>query len=45
MFAKQKFILMHLSFFADEGWHNIMNPDRIEFLLSQSHKKLSKIKS
>lgn len=30
--------------FADKDWHNIMNPDRLEFLLSQSHKKFFSIK-
>ena len=30
--------------FADYNWHNIMNPDRIEFLLSQCHSKFKKIK-
>lgn len=33
-----------ISYFADDKWHNIMNPDRIEFLLSQSEKKLGKLK-
>ena len=47
MFAKQEVnnLDKSINFFADEGWHNIMNPDRIEFLLSQSYKKFSKIKS
>ena len=31
--------------FADDDWHNIMNPDRLEFLLSQSHKKFFSIKN
>lgn len=34
-----------ISYFADKGWHNIMNPDRIEFLLSQAHDKLKNLKS
>ena len=33
-----------ISFFADREWHNIMNPDRIEFLISQSYEKFVKIK-
>lgn len=33
-----------ISFFADKEWHNIMNPDRIEFLISQSYEKFVKIK-
>ena len=33
-----------ISFFADGEWHNIMNPDRIEFLISQSYEKFVKIK-
>jgi phytanoyl-CoA hydroxylase len=31
-----------ISKYADSGWHNIMNPDRIEFLISQCHKKFLK---
>ena len=31
--------------FADESWHNIMNPDRIEFLLAHGSKKLNSFKS
>lgn len=34
-----------ITFFADKNWHNIMNPDRLDFLLSQSYIKFSKIKS
>ena len=33
-----------ISKFADKYWHNIMNPDRIEFLLSQSIEKLKSFK-
>ena len=28
-----------ISYFADKNWHNIMNPDRLEFLLAQSFEK------
>lgn len=34
-----------IEFFADDAWHNIMNPDRVEFLLSQSFEKLKKLKN
>ena len=35
----------YISFFCDDDWHNIMNPDRLEFLLAQSFNKLKKIKN
>ena len=34
-----------ISSFSDKGWHNIMNPDRAEFLIGQSIEKISKIKN
>ncbi len=34
-----------ISFFSDEGWHNIMNPDRKEFLIAQTLSKIGKIKN
>ena len=34
-----------ISKFADKEWHNIMNPDRIEFLISQSAEKFNKFKN
>ena len=34
-----------ISFFADDDWHNIMNPDRIEFLMSQNYSRFSKLKT
>ncbi len=33
-----------ISIFADKDWHNIMNPDRLEFLISQSQAKYSELK-
>ena len=47
LFKKKEVNLLDESiiYFADEDWHNIMNPDRIEFLLSQSHKIFQSIKS
>ena len=34
-----------ISYFANEGWHNIMNPDRVEFLITQSLKKINSFKT
>lgn len=34
-----------ISKFSDTGWHNIMNPDRIEFLISQCVQKLKRFKN
>ena len=31
--------------FVDKGWHNIMNPDRAEFIVSQSFEKLYSLKN
>ena len=47
LFKKKEVQLLDKSieYFADEGWHNIMNPDRISFLLAQSHFKFNKLKS
>ena len=47
LFKKKEVQLLDKSieYFADEGWHNIMNPDRISFLLAQSFFKFNKLKS
>lgn len=34
-----------ISKFSDTGWHNIMNPDRVEFLISQCYQKFKKFKT
>ena len=34
-----------IEYFADKDWHNIMNPDRIEFLMAQSSSQFNKLKS
>tara|TARA_B100000131_G_scaffold320505_1_gene368792 strand:+ start:8835 stop:9653 length:819 start_codon:yes stop_codon:yes gene_type:complete len=34
-----------IAYFANDGWHNIMNPDRIEFLISQCEKKFNQQKT
>ncbi len=33
-----------ISYFSDKEWHNIMNPDRAEFLVGQCIEKINKIK-
>ncbi len=46
MFTKyeMKTLDKNISYFAGKDWHNIMNPDRLEFLLSQSNDQFKKIK-
>ena len=46
VFSKKEMQLLDksISSFSNDGWHNIMNPDRIEFLISQSYDKLKKLK-
>lgn len=47
IFSKKevKFLDNSIIDFADKDWHNIMNPDRIEFLLSQSISNFNEMKS
>ena len=47
LFKKKEMNMLdkRISKHADENWHNIMNPDRIEFLISQTEKKLAKLKN
>lgn len=47
IFSKSEMIELNNSIiqFADKEWHNIMNPDRFEFVLAQAYKKLISLKS